>query len=298
MTDKLYAKYLWLIQTINKAGRISFKAIARKWENASINPDHDSLQLRTFHNHRDAIFDQFGIIIECDKRNNLYYIQNPEVIKGDSINRWLLDSFSVSNTLMSNRNLADRILLEEIPSGRHHLDTITSAMQENRQLLIDYEDYFGIRNEALLIDPYCLKVFKRRWYIFAYVPSMDIVRRFGLDRIEKIELVNTTFIYPKDFSPEAFFHDLYGVIHDEKPTRIRLKAYREKPSYLRSLPLHHSQREIETGEDYAIFKYWIAPTSDFVQEILLHRDQLEVLSPEPFREHVASVIQRMSNFYK
>ena len=127
---------------------------------------------------------------------------------------------------------------------------------------------------------------------------MDIVRRFGLDRIEKIELTDKTFDYPKDFSPKAFFHDLYGVIHDEKPTKVRLKAYREKPDYLRSLPLHHSQREIETGEDYAIFEYWIAPTFDFVQEILLHRDQLEVLSPEPFREHVASVIQRMSNFYK
>ena len=298
MTDRLFAKYLWLVQTVFEAGKISFEDISRKWDKAVMNDSHQPLRLRTFHNHRNAIGEQLHIDIECDKRDNLYYIENPESLKGDTINRWLLDSFSVSNTLMSNRNLADRILLEEIPSGRHHLDAITSAMQENRQMLIDYEDYFGNRNEDLLIDPYCLKVFKRRWYIFAYVPSMDIVRRFGLDRIEKIELANTTFIYPKDFTPKTFFHDLYGVIHDEKPTRIRLKAYREKPSYLRSLPLHHSQREIETGEDYAIFEYWIAPTFDFVQEILLHRDQLEVLSPEPFREHVASVIQRMSNFYK
>lgn len=298
MTNRLYAKYLWLIQTINKNDRISFEDIARKWDHASINLDHEPLQLRTFHNHRKAIEREFQIYIECDKRNNLYYIENPEDLKGNSINRWLLDSFSVSSTLMSNRNLADRILLEEIPSGRHHLDVITSAMQENRQMLIDYEDFFGNRNEGLLIEPYCLKVFKRRWYIFAYVPSMGIVRRFGLDRIEKIELTEKTFDYPKDFSPEAFFHNLYGVIHDEKPTRIRLKAYREKPNYLRSLPLHHSQHEIETGEDYAIFEYWIAPTFDFVQEILLHRDQLEVLSPAPFREHVASVIRRMCNFYK
>lgn len=298
MTDRLYAKYLWLIQTINTAGRISFEAIARKWDNASLNDLHHPLLLRTFHNHRNAILVQFGIDIECDKRTNRYYITNPDAFKKDSINQWLLDSFSVSSTLMSNRNLADRILLEEIPSGRHHLDAITSAMQESRQIQIDYEDFFGERYDDLLIEPYCLKMFKRRWYVLAYVPSIDTVRRFGLDRIQQIKLTDNTFNYPKDFSPEAFFHDLYGVIHDEKPTKVRLKAYREKPDYLRSLPLHHSQREIETGEDYAIFEYWIAPTFDFVQEILLHRDQLEVLSPEPFREHVASVIQRMSNFYK
>ena len=298
MTDRLFAKYLWLVQTVFEAGKISFEDISRKWDKAVMNDSHQPLRLRTFHNHRNAIGEQLHIDIECDKRDNLYYIENPESLKGDTINRWLLDSFSVSSTLMSNRNLADRILLEEIPSGRNHLDVITTAMQENRQLLIDYEDFFGNRNEDLLIDPYCLKVFKRRWYIFAYVPSMDIVRRFGLDRIEKIELANTTFIYPKDFSPEAFFHDLYGVIHNEEPTTIRLKAYQEKLNYLRSLPLHHSQHEIETGEDYAIFEYWIAPTFDFVQEILLHRDQLEVLSPVSFREHVASVIQRMNIFYK
>ena len=98
MTDRLYAKYLWLIQTINTAGRISFETIARKWDNASVNVWNQPLCLRTFHNHRNAIAREFQIYIECDKRNNLYYIENPEDIKGDSINRWLLDSFSVSST--------------------------------------------------------------------------------------------------------------------------------------------------------------------------------------------------------
>lgn len=298
MTDRLFVKYFWLINTIYEARKISFEAIAHKWDNASVNDLQQPLRLRTFHNHRNAILMQFGIVIECDKKTNHYYIANPDALKKDSINQWLLDSFSVSNTLMSNRNLADRILLETIPSGRHHLDVITSAMQESCQIQIDYEDFFGCRYDDLLIEPYCLKMFKRRWYVLAYVPSMDIVRRFGLDRIQDIKLTNKTFNYPKDFSPESFFHDFYGVIHDTEPTTIRLKAYREKSNYLRSLPLHHSQQEIETGEDYAIFEYRIAPTFDFVQEILLHGDQLEVLSPTSFREHVASVIQRMSNFYK
>ena len=184
MTDRLFAKYIWLINTVYEAGKISFEAIARKWDNASVNDLYQPLLLRTFHNHRNAISAQFGIDIECDKKTNHYYIANPDALKKNSINRWLLDSFSVSSTLMSNRNLADRILLEEIPSGKNHLDVITTAMQENRQLLIDYEDFFGNRNEALLIDPYCLKVFKRRWYIFAYVPPMDIVRRFGVSKAQ------------------------------------------------------------------------------------------------------------------
>ena len=79
---------------------------------------------------------------------------------------------------------------------------------------------------------------------------------------------------------------------------IRLKAYREKPHYLRSLPLHHSQREIESNTDYTIFEYKIAPTYDFIQEILSHGNQLEVLSPDTFRQQIKAIIQEMHNFYE
>ena len=297
MTDKIYAKYMWLISTIYDAGRISFEDIARKWDNAYVNDLHQPLKLRTFHNHRNAIMMQFGVVIECQRGTNLYYIENPDALEKDSINQWLLESFSVSNTLMSNRNLNDRILLEDIPSGRHHLDVITSAMQENRQMLIDYEDFFGNRNEGLLIEPYCLKMFKRRWYVIANVPSME-VRRFGLDRILRVELTDKKFNYPKDFSPKAYFQDFFGVFHDAEPVTIRLKAYKEKPYYLRSLPLHHSQREVKSTEDYTIFEYLVAPTFDFIQEILSHGNQLEVLSPDSFRQQIKAIIQEMYDFYE
>ena len=78
MTDRLYAKYMWLISTIYDAGKISFEDIARKWDNAYINDLHHPLKLRTFHNHRNAILMQFGVVIECQRGSNLYYIDNPD----------------------------------------------------------------------------------------------------------------------------------------------------------------------------------------------------------------------------
>lgn len=244
MTDMLYAKYLWLINTVYEADKISFEEIARKCDDAYINDLYQPLRLRTFHNHRNAILMQFGIIIECDRGTNLYYIANPDNIERDSINQWLLDSFSVNYTLLSNKNLKERILLEDIlPSGRTYLDTITDAMQNNSQLSICYEDFFGERYNNLLINPYCLKIFKRRWYVLAYVPSMKIIRRFGLDRIQKIETTDNTFKYPKDFSSEDYFHDFFGMVHDAEPLTIRLKAYREKPNY-RTYPFEYVSETI------------------------------------------------------
>jgi predicted DNA-binding transcriptional regulator YafY len=298
MTDRLYAKYIWLISTIHDAGKISFKDIACKWDDAYINDLHQPLKLRTFHNHRNAILMQFGIVIECQRDSNLYYIGNPDALENDSINQWLLDSFAVSNLLIDNRSISDRIMLEDVPSGKYYLEIITSAMRENRQIVIDYEDFFGNTIQGLKVNPYFIRLFKRRWYVMALVMPGKEIHRFGLDRIKRIEVLNSKFSYPKDFSPLDYYIDYYGVFHDVKPIIIRLKAYREKPNYLRSLPLHHSQREIESNADYTIFEYKIAPTYDFIQEILSHGNQLEVLSPDAFRQQIKAIIQEMHDFYK
>lgn len=298
MTDRLYAKYLWLINTVYDAGKISFEDIAIKWDNAYINDLHQPLKLRTFHNHRHAILMQFGVVIECLRGSNLYYIDNPEALEKNSINQWLLDSFSVSSTLMDNRSICDRIMLEDVPSGRSYLDIITKAMRENRQITIDYEDFFGNIIQGLKINPYFIRLFKRRWYVMAFVLQKKEIHRFGLDRIKHIEVTESKFCYPKNFSPQEYYTDYYGVFHDKRPIAIRLKAYREKPHYLRSLPLHHSQREIETNNNYTIFEYIIAPTYDFIQEILSHGNQLEVLSPDTFRQQIKAIIQEMHDFYE
>jgi predicted DNA-binding transcriptional regulator YafY len=241
---------------------------------------------------------QFGIVIECQRGSNLYYIDNPDALENDSINQWLLDSFAVSNLLMDNRSISDRIMLEDVPSGKYYLEIITSAMRENRQIVIDYEDFFGNTIQGLKVNPYFIRLFKRRWYVMALVMPGKEIHRFGLDRIKRIEVLNSKFSYPKDFSPLDYYIDYYGVFHDAKPITIRLKAYREKPNYLRSLPLHHSQREIESNADYTIFEYKIAPTYDFIQEILSHGNQLEVLSPDAFRQQIKAIIQEMHNYYE
>ena len=256
------------------------------------------MKLRTFHNHRNAILLQFGVVIECQRGTNLYYIDNPDALEKDSINQWLLDSFAVSSLLMDNRSISDRIMLEDVPSGRYYLEVITTAMREKRQISIDYEDFFGNTIQGLKINPYFIRLFKRRWYLLALVPHDKVIHRFGLDRIKSIEIQDVKFKYPKDFSPEVYYKDFYGVFHDAEPLTIQLKAYKEKPNYLRSLPLHTSQCEIESNSNYTIFEYKIAPTYDLIQEILSHGNQLEIISPESFRKQIKSIIQEMHDFYE
>lgn len=54
MTKDLFNRYIWLMDTIHRAGRITFEEINSKWLRNSMSEGLE-LPLKTFHNHRKAI---------------------------------------------------------------------------------------------------------------------------------------------------------------------------------------------------------------------------------------------------
>ena len=74
--SNLFNRYVWLVDTIYRRGRITFEEINERWMRSQLNETGDEIPLRTFHNHRKAIEQMFDINIECDKRDGyVYYIE-------------------------------------------------------------------------------------------------------------------------------------------------------------------------------------------------------------------------------
>lgn len=142
MVEMLLKRYLWLIDTLKQGGEMTYDEIVDRWERSSINDTGLTLSKRTFYNHTRAIASQFGIDIECRRGRglNLYYIANPEAIEENSLVKWAIDSFSLGELLLGSAAIVDKILLEDIPSGRDWLETILKALRENRELQLDYEN--------------------------------------------------------------------------------------------------------------------------------------------------------------
>lgn len=299
MVEQLLKRYLWLINTLQRGGDMTFEEVAACWYLSAVNDSGSVLTKRTFYNHCQAITTHFGIIIECRRGRgyNTYSIINPEAIMNNSLIKWAIDSFSLGELLMGNAAISGKILLEDIPSGREWLEQVLTALQQNREIVIDYENFVGIKYSGR-IQPLCIKLFKRRWYVLG-VLSNGRKRIFSLDRVKSLELTEEQFVYPNDFSPSDYFHDVFGIISgiDQKPERIVIRTYAELPGYLRSLPIHHSQVEISSNENYTDFAMRLIPTFDFIQELLLHRDQLEVISPQSLRNEIVTLISKMSERY-
>lgn len=299
MVELLLKRYLWLIDTLKRNGELTFEEISAKWDSSSANDNGSKLTQRTFYNHCQAVARHFGILIECRRGRglNLYRIVNPEAIEENSLTKWALDSFSLGELLLGNSAISDKILLEEIPSGREWLESVLYALQHNKELEIEYENFVGVKFFGR-VKPLCVKLFKRRWYVLTLIDN-NRKRIFSLDRVINLKVSDTTFNYPTDFVAVEYFQNYFGIIAgmEQKVENIKIRTYAELPGYLRSLPIHHSQRELETKDGHTDFSLRLVPTFDFIQELLLHRDQLEVIEPESLRNEISSIIYRMSGLY-
>ena len=300
MAKNLLNKYVWLVETIYKAKKITYEEINQRWLDNDLS-EGNSLPLRTFHKWRIAIEEMFGLIIENEQGGRYrYYIQNADELKNGSMRSWLFNTLTVSNLMMENVSIKDKVLFEEIPDGEQYLPAILEALKKNLVLGMTYQSFTRDEEHTFEVEPLCLKAFKQRWYLVARSPYYDKVMIYALDRVHWLEAKEKTFKYPKDFVPEEFFDDCFGIIADQNVDveTVKFKVSAGQANYLRSLTLHQTQKEIERTDEYSIFTVRLRPTFDFRQEILSQGSDIEVLSPKWFRDEVAEISKHTWNKYK
>lgn len=296
--SKIFRQYVWITDTIYHSGGITLQELNERWVKTELSEGIPMTRL-TFNRHRAAIEEIFDINIECRRKGYQYYIENEEILKSNSLKHWMIDSLSVSNVLLESSSLKDRILLENIPSGKKHLQPIINAMKQGKKLLIEYLRFGKLERRQIIVEPYAIKVFKQRWYLLAADDKWTIPAVYALDRIMSLKETGNSFEYPKDFNAEIFFKDCYGVIcgTNDEVQKIVLRAYPPYVNYLRTLPLHTSQKELNSTSDYADFELYLRPTFDFRQELLSQGDEVEILQPENFREEMKSLLEKMLKRY-
>lgn len=308
MMASVFEKYVWLVDTLRRSGPMTLDELSRAWSRSSRNDDGEPLNERTFYRHRRQIADRFGIEIKCDRSGFTYYIEDEGEDAG--VQQWLLSCITVENMLGESRDLRERILFENIPSGQRYLSGIIAAMRDGRALEMSYSPFRDVPPYSTWIHPYFIKVFNQRWYIGGPTGTHpDEVRIYALDRVQSLRELRDSFVYPRDFSPAGFFADSYGIFHgDEPPCIIVLRAGERQARYLRSLPLHPTQAELsgeqaaslgyEVGEGMHYFRLRLVPTFDFVQYLLSQGADLEVVSPQSLREQLREKFAAAEKLYR
>lgn len=296
MVQDLLNKYIWLIGIFIKAGRrgLSLREVLDKWEDRWDAP----YSRRSFCNHREAVFEVFGIEIECDRSTNRYFIADGEsVTDTDSAAAWMINSFTINNLLsLSRERLSGRVSIESIPSGQKWLTRIMGAMESGNELEMSYRKYTASETELLHVRPYGLKEHEKRWYLVAWCLERKAMRVYGLDRIVELVVMESRFQMPKQFDIEELFSGSFGIYlpGDKKTVRVVFKADDKESNYLRDLPIHASQKETSPG----LFEIRVVPDDNLLIELCHHGDRIEVLEPQDIRDQVAQAHRRAWEKYE
>ena len=299
MISRTFNRYIWLLNTLLQEKQMTFEEISMRWQLSNIG-DGRSIPLRTFHQHRTAVEELFGVEIRCNTSNGYkYYIANPEVLKNDKTRKWLLNSFSLSNMITAGHNMKDRILFEDIPHGTEYLKTIIDAMQQSKELAIDYQPFYGHR-ASYTIQPYAMKAYHQRWYVLGYIKELNAIRNIALDRLLEMTITEETFSFPEDFNAEKYYENTVGIFvnDDLSPVKVKLKVYGYQIEYLRSLPLHKSQREtLSKYGEFCVFEYKLCLTPELSSQILAMGENVEVLEPIELREEIKRRLEENLTHY-
>jgi len=295
-------KCLYLINLLERKGALTLEEINDYYQYSSLYEGED-LHPRTFLRYKDYIEMTFPCYIEFNNRIGKYELHRHKALYGedDSLYDYLLSAYHIEGMTELALKHRDKILLDEAPTGVENVQIILEAIDKKRGIECDYYSYNKKSVKQQLLIPYFLRTWENRWYLVAEPDNHHRGQSvFALERMENIRLTEEKMLPSKKITAEEYFDGSFGVNHsdDQKPERILIKVYNTQVEYVRALPIHESQKEIETTDEWSIFEYRIIPCFNLYQQLLWHREKIEVIEPKSVREEMKKIILDIQKNYK
>ena len=294
-------KCLYLINLLERKGAMTLKEINECYQYSSIY-EGDNILPRTFLRYKDFIEVNFPCYIEYNARTGKYELHRHKALYGedDSLFDYLLSAYHIEGMTELALKHREKIVLTDAPTGVENVQIILEAIDKKRGIECDYYSFNkkSIKQQKLI--PYFLRTWENRWYLVAEPDNHHHGQSvFALERMDNIRLTEEKMLPSKNITAEEYFEGSFGVNHsdDQKPDRILIKVYSTQVEYIKALPLHESQKEIEATDEWSIFEYRLVPCYNFYQQLLWHREKLEVLEPQNVRDEIKNSIKKMLEHY-
>lgn len=294
-------KCLYLINLLERRGPLTLKEINDCYEYSSLY-EGDEIQPRTFARYKEFIAETFPCYIDFNQRTGKYELHRHQALYGedDSLYDYLLSAYHIEGMTELALKHREKILLSEAPTGVENVQVILEAIDKKRGIECDYYSFNKKSVKHQLLIPYFLRTWEQRWYLAAEPENHHHgISIFALERMENICLTKEKMLPSNKITAEEYFEGSFGVNHsdEQKPEKIRIKVYDTQVEYVRRLPIHESQEEVETNREWSIFEYRLVPCYNFYQQLLWHREKLEVLEPQYVRDEIKAAIKKMLEHY-
>lgn len=183
--------------------------------------------------------------------------------------------------------------------GIKYVEKLYQHIIQKEVLRITFRDFDNPIAAIYTLHPYMLKQYNKRWFLISQNHQNDRIWVTALDRIEQIVIINDIIYRKNAIDLEEYFDDVIGVTKykDEVLKKIQLKVHQKSVAYVRTKPLHPSQKKIELTNDYMIIELKLMWNYELESLILSFGNQMEVLAPLDFRTKIAERIKAAKNLY-
>lgn len=253
---------------------------------------------RTFTRDLEDIRSIYGIDIQYDFSRKVYYIDEdgqPEV------NERIIEAFDLFNALNISDQLSSHIHFEKRkPAGTENLYSLLHAIKNRLQIRFSYQKFWEDEITQRTVKPCALKEFKNRWYMLSKDQKDNSLKTFALDRMSNLEITNIYFVLPEDFSIEENFRHCFGIIcpNYQNPQKIILSFEPIQGKYIKSLPLHASQKILVDNTEELRIELTLFITYDLVKELLSFGEYVKILSPDSLIDEIKKNLNESLSHYK
>ena len=256
---------------------------------------------RTLYRLNQTLSRDFGIEIVFDYNYDGYYFDedkstNPEAFL--SLLEILVTAelfstnFKEKNNALSYVEFENRAAIETLPNFK----TVLNAIQLQLPINFNHHSFYRLKEEIYTLKPYFLKQYQNRWYVIGETEKG--YRTFGIDRIENITIGTKKFKPKTEEAKDKFSHVIGLNYVDHKMETIKLSFHISQKPYVVSLPLHHTQKEINPENDaFFVIELLIHPNFEFRQQILKYGSLVKVLEPKWLQDEIKVILKKALMHY-
>lgn len=297
MSKKAFVtRYVLLVKKLKQNPYSSLEEIEKflETEFAYMRTKEDNLELafskRTLQRDIREIKNLFGIDIVYSRLEKGYFIAETDF--EDMNFQRMMEAFDVFNSLNMANDLRPFIHLENRqPQGTEHLYGILHAIKFNFRIEFAYKKFIDDESSRRMVEPLALKEFKQRWYLIAYDKKDHSIKSFGLDRMWDLSVRQDKFRRPENLNINDSYKHCFGIIspNEAEPREIILSFVPLQGKYIKSLPLHESQRILVNDKKEFRISLKLFITHDFVMELLSYGEDMVVIKPKTLANKIRDI---------
>ena len=251
--------------------------------------ENGSYTLRTLQRDIRTIEEVFGMEIENVKGEG-YRIVGWDPVYTDRFKE-LLSEFEILSTVGSDSGTRDYIIPEQRKmTFSVDIQKVLRSIKQRRKVRFSYSwPRLGGKEAKYLAEPYFLKQSQNRWYLVAMVEG--ILKCFELGRFVSFKVLDEEFSRDESVQAENLFRDCFGIWDDPKMSveDIRLRFSPLDGRFIKTLPIHSSQKIVAETNEYVEVTLRLKITNDFVMALLSRSSSIEILVPQSLKDRMNAI---------